>query len=101
MSDQSNQNAGNPVVVVALFTGIYSVVSSFVWGMFFYRGGEASMGGEGFIIDAVIIGFLCYVTTDGMKERGLQAFFGAVLFIFFNWLLKSLLLYPMVVKLFS
>lgn len=80
-------------------TATYMIVTSVIYALFFYRGGEADVGFGGYLLDASIIGFLVYTSTDEHDEdRGLQTFYGSILFVGGEILLKTLFIYPQIEK---
>ncbi|MDF2653117.1 MAG: hypothetical protein K0Q73_8922, partial [Paenibacillus sp.] len=72
----------NEFVSAIVLTIIYMLGSTFIYGMFFYRGGSTTIGGEGIIIDSIIIGFIIYIATKKEnKSNASEVVFGSLVFI--------------------
>lgn len=95
------ESEGNKTVfAVFLITVVYMVISTFIWGMFFYRGGDVGIHAEGYLIDLVVIGLVVYgFSSQNKKDIALQTFFGTMLFMALDVVSKNIILYPFIVNL--
>lgn len=93
----------SPVTAGIIIIILFSIVSSLIYGMFFYRGGSPDIGLGGYILSAFVSFFIVYGMYGQTKDsdRNLQIFFGTVMLVFIDVLLRGLVLYPIVVKIFS
>jgi branched-subunit amino acid transport protein AzlD len=90
----------NSLIAVLFLTSTYMLISTVIWGMFFYRGGSVEVQAEGYVIDLIVIGLIVYgISSLEKKGVALQTFFGTIMFMLLDILCKDIILYPFIVKL--
>ncbi len=95
---ETEREEKNVVGAAILMTIVYSIVTTVIYGMFFYRGGLIEVGVGGYLLDLIVIGFIVYaVTYEQGKNKPTEIFFGTILLTGGDVLAKSFILYPTII----
>ena len=101
-SIENERNSRTSVAAAAIATTIYMLVNTLFYGMFAYRGGEIEVSVTNFVIDLIVIIFIINASVDERdKDRFLSILFGSIMFFAGNYLIKSFILFPLIVNIFD
>jgi len=79
----------------------YMILSGFIWGLFFYRGGGSNVSMGVYLIDFFACLFLSSAIVGDREDKVSQVIAGVIIYMLVDILAKTFILHPIMVKIFE